>query len=360
MPFVPKPNHGWTRPAVLSFSPSQPTSSSVSSRPQASSPPYLSLPTTPPQLGPPRSSARLAMAGGSRWPPRRGSPTFIFFCLLAVGAVVYYADSGDGGVLGVSLSSGAGGGSGGGGRGWGMGRKGRGKVYPKASAGLLKEGSERVMNEESFTSEYGSRSGEPVIERPCSCITACKREGGRRGEGRGGRETRAHHPFPLTANLLPDINYITSFGFAGLSNQIISHFNLLHMVSLINSLPSSLHPPPNTTHSRSTHFTPLLPPFTPENSHIPPGKFGYPIAPVLRFSQVFDLDRLAAEVGWGIVEWGELKEGRTGRNGPIDVYEDEWLGEEERRVVREGYREKNDWPTAGEGRGEEPVDRMGW
>ena len=49
---------------------------------------------------------------------------------------------------------------------------------------------------------------------------------------------------------------------------------------------------------------------------------------------MFDIDRLAEEVGWGIVEWSELKKGFTGRDSDRDnagVVEDEGLTEEERK-----------------------------
>ena len=152
---------------------------------------------------------------------------------------------------------------------------------------------------------------------------------------------------PLSANLLPNIDYLTSFPLAGLSNQIISHFNLLYLVSNIHASPSP------------SEMTPILSPFTPHLGHLFAGSADLPAAPVLRFSQVFDIDRLAHELGFGIVEWGELKEGASGRVGE-EVWEDEWLDEEERRRVRGERGRREDWPAMVEGRGGEPTDRIGW
>lgn len=66
---------------------------------------------------------------------------------------------------------------------------------------------------------------------------------------------------------------------------------------------------------------------------------------------MFDLDRLAEEVGWGIVEWSELRDGFLGRDSDSEdarVLEDEWLTEEERRYAAEGVRIK-DVEKMGEG-----------
>jgi hypothetical protein len=104
-------------------------------------------------------------------------------------------------------------------------------------------------------------------------------------------------------------------------------------------------------------------PFTPHFGHLfghEGSKYGLPVAPMLRFSQVYDLDRFAEEVGFGVVEWSELKEGRAGRNGG-DIYEDEWMTEDEKRAIREERPTAEDWPSIwSNGEYGERTDTLGW
>ncbi|KAL7416726.1 hypothetical protein BDY24DRAFT_412220 [Mrakia frigida] len=144
------------------------------------------------------------------------------------------------------------------------------------------------------------------------------KEGGRRGQNES-----------YTENLLPDVNYLTSFHMAGLNNQVLIQFNLLHLTHLLR-----------TNGPSPTPYTPIIPPFFPHFHHLRAGQ-GPSLAPVLRFSQVFDIDRLAEEVGWGIVEWSELKEGFEGKEYREDyagVVQSEWATEEERRIASEGVK----------------------
>ncbi|KAL7409845.1 hypothetical protein BDY24DRAFT_436766 [Mrakia frigida] len=136
------------------------------------------------------------------------------------------------------------------------------------------------------------------------------KEGGRRGRNES-----------YTENLLPNINYITSFHIAGLNNEIITQFNLLHLTYL--SRKNAASPVP---------YTPVLPPFLPHFGHLTGGE-GKNSAPLLRFSQVFDIDRLAELLGFGILEWADLKEGFAGA-GMGGVIEDEWATEEERQATK--------------------------
>ena len=94
-------------------------------------------------------------------------------------------------------------------------------------------------------------------------------------------------------------------------------FNLLHLTYLLQTNPASPYP-----------YTPIIPPFLPHFSHLGGGE-GLNAAPVLRFSQVFDIDRLAESLKFGIVEWADLKEGFPGE-GLGGRIEDEWLDEEGR------------------------------
>lgn len=61
---------------------------------------------------------------------------------------------------------------------------------------------------------------------------------------------------------------------------------------------------------------------------------------MLRFSQVFNIDRLAEEIGFGLVEWSELKDGWTGREADGGFVEDEWVGEAERQELAKLRKEK--------------------
>lgn len=148
---------------------------------------------------------------------------------------------------------------------------------------------------------------------------------------------------------MPDLNYITTFGMNGFNNQVLSFFSMLHMVALINSA------------DNPDNLVPVLPPFTPHLGHLfghEGSHHGLPVAPVLRFSEVFDVDRFAEEVGWGMIEWADLKIGKAGRHGD-KVYEDEWQTEEERKKIRKMRPEHEDWPDVWEGREPKPPNTLG-
>lgn len=129
----------------------------------------------------------------------------------------------------------------------------------------------------------------------------------------------------------------------------MSAFNLLYLAAHMHGSPLPF------------SSTPVLAPFSPDHGHL----FGFgdqeikdklPLVTMLRFSEVFDIDRLAHEVGFGIVEWGELKEGRYGHHNR-DIYEDEWADNEERLRLERERPNMKDWPDMVDG---EPVtDTLG-
>ncbi|CAE6482098.1 unnamed protein product [Rhizoctonia solani] len=81
---------------------------------------------------------------------------------------------------------------------------------------------------------------------------------------------------------LPEHKYITAWPSSGWTNDVISAINLIYIASL-------------------TGRVPIIPPFTP--SHV--GSIGE-VGP-LEFGDIFDVPRLADELGIHIVEWREVK-----------------------------------------------------
>lgn len=140
------------------------------------------------------------------------------------------------------------------------------------------------------------------------------------------RSSSSSSSSPLSVNLLPDLNYIMAFHSAGFNNQVLVQLNLLYLAFLArHNYPSP------------TPYTPILPPFFPHFRHLGGAASNGPdFAPVFRFSQVFDLDRLAHEIKMGIVEFSELKNGSTGMDPDyhLGIIEDEWATEDERRETK--------------------------
>ncbi|KJA28528.1 hypothetical protein HYPSUDRAFT_128961, partial [Hypholoma sublateritium FD-334 SS-4] len=81
-------------------------------------------------------------------------------------------------------------------------------------------------------------------------------------------------------NLLPDVQYITSWISAGWTNDVMTYMNLIYLGSLTNRVP-------------------ILPQFTP--SHIGGG------VPPIDFGEIFDVPRLRIEMNRPLIEWHEIK-----------------------------------------------------
>ncbi|EJU02539.1 hypothetical protein DACRYDRAFT_99657 [Dacryopinax primogenitus] len=90
----------------------------------------------------------------------------------------------------------------------------------------------------------------------------------------------------IRTNLRTDNKYITAWFHAGWTNDVMMAFNLIHLAKLTGRIP-------------------ILPPFPPDNAHLV-GGHGL-AAGFITFSQIFDLPRLAHDIGTPIVEMHELK-----------------------------------------------------
>jgi len=90
----------------------------------------------------------------------------------------------------------------------------------------------------------------------------------------------------IRTNLRTDKKFITAWYHAGWTNDVMMAFNLIHL-------------------AKETGRIPILPPFPPDNAHLV-GGHGLS-AGFITFSTIFDLPRLAHDIGLPIVEMHELK-----------------------------------------------------
>lgn len=96
-----------------------------------------------------------------------------------------------------------------------------------------------------------------------------------------------------TDSLRSDRRYITAFSLSGFNNQVLGAMNLLHLTYLLHLSP---YPLPHTA---------ILPPITPHYVHLHAEDQQ---VDSLDLGRIFDLRRFEEAVGFGVVEWGEVKD----------------------------------------------------
>lgn len=96
-----------------------------------------------------------------------------------------------------------------------------------------------------------------------------------------------------TDSLRSDQRYITAFSLSGFNNQVLGAMNLLHLTYLLHLPP---YPLPHTA---------ILPPITPHYVHLHAEDQQ---VDSLDLGRIFDLRRFEQAVGFGVVEWGEVKD----------------------------------------------------
>ncbi|KZT51347.1 hypothetical protein CALCODRAFT_503652 [Calocera cornea HHB12733] len=101
-----------------------------------------------------------------------------------------------------------------------------------------------------------------------------------------------------TENLKPDVNYITTFVSSGWTNDVMTYGNMLYLSLL-------------------TQRVPILGPFVP--SHLSQTA-GY-----IPFGDVFDVPRLARDMGAPVLEWGDVKDADAGVEEELGCWS-AWMG----------------------------------
>ncbi|KAG8925142.1 hypothetical protein FRC01_010625 [Tulasnella sp. 417] len=81
-------------------------------------------------------------------------------------------------------------------------------------------------------------------------------------------------------NLKEEFKYITAWNYAGMTNDFMVNINLVFLAYM-------------------SHRVPIIPPFMPSSTHLGDN------APVLQFSEVYDLPHLRETLRWPILEWSD-------------------------------------------------------